>query len=482
VPGRRPLGPADASSALLSAPSLVAIALLLINDHLLKAVSPSWLSGKLSDFAGLFFVPFVVLLPALLLVHHPVFTRALVVVVYAGVAFVFVLLKIDAQTNQVLVDAIQSVAPISVVADPTDLVALLVLPASLLLLLRSARSEHEIRMHTPRRRPLTYAVFGVALFGTLATSSSRPYISDLAADSTNPDALYVTLSGTRDDGVYVSLDAGRSWDRVVGLTGSLVRDPDRGNTVYLMSGDSWDPALTRIELGAVPVSIKPPTPGSRPQPVVIEAPNAFAVGRWPQRRLFFARNGILFVSSNEGSSWSVVTAPGVVRGLATTSVQDVLYVVAGSAGLYRSSDAGTTWMFVSGLPANFGAMAVAPDDPELLIIGVGKSLIRSDDAGATWEAVYRDGSGASEARPRWLIEFDSASRRVYSVFGSGCCALLRSSDRGRSWQAAGLDVTELAVAPGGRVFVINAGRTGVLRGSGSPPWFDVDGRLPLQTP
>src|SRR5512138_134848 len=36
------------------------ILLLLINDHVLKTVSPSWLTGKLSDFAGLFFFPFIV--------------------------------------------------------------------------------------------------------------------------------------------------------------------------------------------------------------------------------------------------------------------------------------------------------------------------------------------------------------------------------------------------------------------------------------
>ncbi|MCP4580716.1 MAG: hypothetical protein GY839_03815 [candidate division Zixibacteria bacterium] len=33
---------------------LLALALLLLNDHLLKAAYPGWLTGKLSDFAGLF--------------------------------------------------------------------------------------------------------------------------------------------------------------------------------------------------------------------------------------------------------------------------------------------------------------------------------------------------------------------------------------------------------------------------------------------
>ena len=40
---------------------LVALALLLVNDHVLKATHPGWISGKLSDVAVLVLLPFVVL-------------------------------------------------------------------------------------------------------------------------------------------------------------------------------------------------------------------------------------------------------------------------------------------------------------------------------------------------------------------------------------------------------------------------------------
>ncbi len=43
---------------------LVALAVLVINDHLLKVIWPGWLSGKLSDFAGM------VLFPCLLLAAY----------------------------------------------------------------------------------------------------------------------------------------------------------------------------------------------------------------------------------------------------------------------------------------------------------------------------------------------------------------------------------------------------------------------------
>ena len=51
-----------AALCLSSRTALVAIALLMLNDHVLKVIAPSWLTGKLSDIAGLYFVPYLALL------------------------------------------------------------------------------------------------------------------------------------------------------------------------------------------------------------------------------------------------------------------------------------------------------------------------------------------------------------------------------------------------------------------------------------
>lgn len=39
--------------------TLISLGVLLLNDHILKTLTPSWLTGKLSDFAGVFFFPFL---------------------------------------------------------------------------------------------------------------------------------------------------------------------------------------------------------------------------------------------------------------------------------------------------------------------------------------------------------------------------------------------------------------------------------------
>lgn len=60
----QPTAPARAGArleGLLHPVPLVALALLVVNDHVLKSTHPGWLSGKLSDVAVLALLPFVVL-------------------------------------------------------------------------------------------------------------------------------------------------------------------------------------------------------------------------------------------------------------------------------------------------------------------------------------------------------------------------------------------------------------------------------------
>jgi hypothetical protein len=57
------VGPLFTSLRALSHPYSVAAAVTLaVNDHILKGLAPGWLTGKLSDFAGLFFFPYLLTL------------------------------------------------------------------------------------------------------------------------------------------------------------------------------------------------------------------------------------------------------------------------------------------------------------------------------------------------------------------------------------------------------------------------------------
>src|SRR5437870_2547625 len=84
-------------AVLASPPSLIAIALLLINDHLFKQMWPSVVTGKLSDFAGLYFAPYVVLVAMFAIPFGPLHGKPFRVacIVYLAIATVFVALKVS---------------------------------------------------------------------------------------------------------------------------------------------------------------------------------------------------------------------------------------------------------------------------------------------------------------------------------------------------------------------------------------------------
>lgn len=148
----------SAGDGLLHPIALLAVALLLVNDHLLKAAAPGPLTGKLSDLAGLIVLPLVVLAGlevAAVALHRstrPGARTALVVVVAVGVGFAATKLTfIGADAYRLGLGVLQwplralgaaaaggavgGPSPVSFVADPTDIVVVPILLVPLALAL-----------------------------------------------------------------------------------------------------------------------------------------------------------------------------------------------------------------------------------------------------------------------------------------------------------------------------------------------------------
>lgn len=157
---------------------LAAVAVLAVNDHLLKGASilPTWITGKLSDFAGLFFFP--VLLAAVargvgrLARVAPAspkerdFRAFLAVGMPALTALGFAAVKLSAFVNE-RVAATWGV----MVMDATDLWALLMLPLSAAFLLRGRTSSATPAERAPARRALDFAAVLAAGLASAATSA-----------------------------------------------------------------------------------------------------------------------------------------------------------------------------------------------------------------------------------------------------------------------------------------------------------------------
>jgi hypothetical protein len=133
---------ARSGDALLSPAAVLAVAVLLVNDHVLKRAYPGWVTGKLSDVAGLVFFPLLLVSAWELCARRAPSLRALAVAC-AATALVFVAVKLwppagacyrwglaVAQWPFRALAALgrgaglPSLAPVSLVRDPTDLLAL----------------------------------------------------------------------------------------------------------------------------------------------------------------------------------------------------------------------------------------------------------------------------------------------------------------------------------------------------------------------
>jgi hypothetical protein len=123
-----------AASALLHPLSLTAILLLLLNDHILRRFWPSWVTGKLGDFAWLFFFPFVMtmLLACILPVRKGRLKDLPALAAFGLVGSVFTLAKTVPDFHSLLVQSLKALlsAPVGLRLDPSDLITLPTLLAS----------------------------------------------------------------------------------------------------------------------------------------------------------------------------------------------------------------------------------------------------------------------------------------------------------------------------------------------------------------
>lgn len=117
---------------LLASPfTVTALLLLILNDHYLKQYFPNFITGKLSDFVGLFIFPvFLYVLFGRFLKH-----RLTVEIIIAFSALFFIIIQIEIILTFIInFFEIVNLPKPNLVADATDLIALIVLPFSYMLI------------------------------------------------------------------------------------------------------------------------------------------------------------------------------------------------------------------------------------------------------------------------------------------------------------------------------------------------------------
>jgi hypothetical protein len=188
--------------------TLVALATLLVNDHLLKAAWPGIVTGKLSDVAGLVLAP-PLLATLVLLVAPRAPTRAVAVLAMAAVGTAFAIVKTVPGAAAVASSAWSVLNGPSVVRpDVTDLLAL---PSLALAWLAFTRARDRPAPGQVTRALRLAVVLPVALAGVAATSA--PYVRVEVATGVGPGVGGDTVILVGRDAVTATSHDGLTWQK-----------------------------------------------------------------------------------------------------------------------------------------------------------------------------------------------------------------------------------------------------------------------------
>ena len=214
-------------------------------------------------------------------------------------------------------------------------------------------------------------------------------IGRILIDPTNPDIVYVAAMGhaygpNPERGVFRSTDGGVTWRKV------LYKGPDTG-AVDL----AWDPEDPRTIYATLWNARRPPSVQYGP----IEGPGSG-----------------LYKSTDGGDTWTPITGHGLPEdewhraGVAvapgTHGHRVYLLLDAKDGGLFRSDDAGQTWLRASADPRitargwYFGRVTVDPANPDIVYLP-NIALYRSADAGNTF-TIVRGAPGGDDYHFLWI--------------------------------------------------------------------------------
>jgi photosystem II stability/assembly factor-like uncharacterized protein len=244
------------------------------------------------------------------------------------------------------------------------------------------------------------------------------HISRIAVDPRNPDVVYIAAMGSAygpsaERGVFRSTDGGANWQKVLFRSEDsgaidITLDPDHPQTVWAAllhdRRPPWSAYPPETISGAIYKSNdggniwNPVKGGGLPEGDWGRVGLAVARGTHGQRvyALIDAKDGGLFKSDDGGQTWLHTGTDQRIRGrlwyfgeiYVDPKNPDTVYLP--NVSIYRSTDAGKTFVAIKGAPGgdDYHAMWIDPANPQRMIFGSDQGAGVSVDGGRTWSSWY----------------------------------------------------------------------------------------------
>ncbi len=297
-------------------------------------------------------------------------------------------------------------------------------------------------------------------------------IASILVDPRDANRVYVAVMGhpygpNLERGVFRSVDGGEHWEKILFKdqdTGAieLAFDPKSARTIY---ADLWSARLGPWENGAFsgPGSglFKSTDGGTTWRPLTQGLP-AFAQGLGriglavapsDGKRIYAMVDaspalGGLYRSDDAGMSWIKVNGAMRVWGRGSDFAgvkvdpvnRDLVYVA--NTSTYRSTDGGVTFTAIKGAPGgdDYHTIWINPDDPRNIMLGADQGATITVNGGETWSSWYNQSTAQ-------FYHVATDNRFPYWVYGgqqeSGSAGVASRSDFGeisfRDWHPVGVE-------------------------------------------
>ena len=325
---------------------------------------------------------------------------------------------------------------------------------------------------------------------TAADSGTAPvWVSRLAIDPQNSKLVYAADYA----GVFKSVDGGLTWSaletsQLIGCW-SLVIDPRNSDTLYAATvgdldsdassagiykstdaGNTWQGVFAGSQRYYQPY----PQPVDNFTQLAIDPRNSdtILVGGVRSERSF-----------DGGRTWEPIGVGSfgwlsnrVYAMAMDPNNPDIVYVGTGT-GLLKSTDLGTSWSAIASLTVGVKEIVLDPNTPDTIYVGTGAGIFKSTDGAASWTLIYSEGDPVAAVS---ALAIDPNSNTVYAGTVRG---MSKTRGAGLTWseipiRVAASKVTALALDPSDPATVYMVSDNKVFkRSSSKQDWIDTTGNL-----